>query len=42
MKSNRTVITNNTVFSSDKEDSFLPDPNIIPHTPVRQTSKSKY
>ena len=36
--SNTTVITNNTVFSSDKEDSFLPDPNILQHTPVRQTS----
>ena len=37
-RSNTTVITNNTVFSSDEEDLFLPDPNIIPPTPVRQTS----
>ena len=38
MKSNTIVITNNTVFSLDEEDSFLPDRNIIQHTPVRQTS----
>ena len=37
-KSNTTVITNNTVFSSDEEDSFLADPNIIQLTPARQTS----
>ena len=38
MNSNTTVITNNTVFSSDKEDSFLPDSSILQPTPVRQTS----
>ena len=37
-KSVTRVITNNTVFSLDKEDSFLPDPKLIQYTPARQTS----
>ena len=35
MIQNTTVIINNTVFSSDEEDSFLPDHNIIAPTPVK-------
>ena len=38
MKQNTTIMRNNTVLSSDKEDAFLSDPNTIPPTPVRQTS----